>query len=179
MLQYQPLRGSVPIVVGTWGRLTAQMAGQTADEVKIGGSANPRLVPIMRRWLGTHRAGICIGAVTVVDRDRQAARALARREVSLYLGVVAGLDPTIDDPEWLARVRGNAAKLDYAAIGRDISDEMLDRFAFAGAPEDIVRQTEELRAAGATRVEFGTPHGIDPLHGIRLLGEQVLPRLHL
>jgi 5,10-methylenetetrahydromethanopterin reductase len=95
----------------------------------------------------------------------------------LYLGVVAALDPTMDDPEWLSRVRDNAARRDYAAIGRDISDELLDRFAFAGTPEDIVRHTEELRAAGATRVEFGTPHGIDPMQGIRLLGEEVLPRL--
>jgi 5,10-methylenetetrahydromethanopterin reductase len=176
-LQYIPLRSTLPIVVGTWGPQTARMAGEVADEVKIGGSANPSMVPIMRSWLATQSVGICFGAVTVVDRDRQAARALARREVSMYLGVVAGLDPTVDDPEWLSRIRGNAARRDYAAISRDISDEILDRFAFAGTPEDIVRQTEQLRAAGATRVEFGTPHGIDPLHGIRLLGEEVLPRL--
>jgi 5,10-methylenetetrahydromethanopterin reductase len=177
MLHYAPLRAEVPIMVGTWGPRTASMAGQVADEVKIGGSANPRMVPILRQWLATDRIGICLGAVTVVDRDRQAARALARREVSLYLGVVAGLDPTVEDPEWLIRIQGNAARGDYAAISRDISDAILDRFAFAGTPDDIVRQTEELRAAGATRVEFGTPHGIDPPHGIRLLGEEVLPRL--
>jgi 5,10-methylenetetrahydromethanopterin reductase len=177
MLHYEPLRKDVSIMIGTWGPQTARMAGEVADEVKIGGSANPKMVPIMRRWLATDRVGICLGAVTVVDRDRHAARALARREVSLYLGVVAGLDPTVQDPEWLARIQSNAARRDYAAISRDISDEILDRFAFAGAPGDIVRQTEELRAAGATRVEFGTPHGIDSLHGIRLLGDEVLPRL--
>jgi len=178
MLQYEPLRGDVPIMVGTWGPHTARMAGEVADEVKIGGSANPKMVPVMRQWLATDRVGICLGAVTVVDRDRNAARELARREVALYLGVVAGLDPTVADPEWLSRIQSHAARRDYAAISRDISDEMLDRFAFAGTPDDIVRQTQELRAAGATRIEFGTPHGIDPPHGIRLLGEEVLPQLH-
>jgi 5,10-methylenetetrahydromethanopterin reductase len=54
---------------------------------------------------------------------------------------------------------------------------MLDRFAFAGNPDDIVRQVEAARAAGATRVEFGTPHGNNPTEGIRLLGERVLPAL--
>jgi 5,10-methylenetetrahydromethanopterin reductase len=177
-IQYSPQRSGVPIMVGTWGPHTARMAGEVADEVKIGGSANPKMVPIMRQWLATDRVGICLGAVTVVDRDRNAARELARREVALYLGVVAGLDPTVADPEWLSRIQSHAARRDYAAISRDISDEILDRFAFAGTPDDIVRQTQELRVAGATRIEFGTPHGIDPLHGIRLLGEAVLPQLH-
>ncbi len=52
---------------------------------------------------------------------------------------------------------------------------MLDRFAFAGAAHDIIRQVEMLAEAGVTRVEFGTPHGIKPADGVRLLGEQVLP----
>jgi 5,10-methylenetetrahydromethanopterin reductase len=176
-LQYMPLKADVPIVLGTWGRQTARMAGKLADEVKIGGSANPAMVPVMREWIANERVGICLGAVTVVDRDPQAARQLARREVAGYLAVVAQLDPTVDDPEWLARVKASAASQDYAAIARDISDAILDRFAFAGTPEDIVAQVLALRAAGATRVEFGTPHGLDPASGIRLLGEEVLPRL--
>jgi 5,10-methylenetetrahydromethanopterin reductase len=30
--------------------------------------------------------------------------------------------------------------------------------------------------AGARRVEFGSPHGLDAEEGVRLLGERVLPR---
>jgi 5,10-methylenetetrahydromethanopterin reductase len=54
---------------------------------------------------------------------------------------------------------------------------MLEKFAFAGSPADLIRQAETLFAAGAARVEFGTPHGLPPEHGIRLLGEKVLPAL--
>jgi 5,10-methylenetetrahydromethanopterin reductase len=56
-----------------------------------------------------------------------------------------------------------------------IPDRALDSLAFAGTPEDITRQVEDLARAGVGRVEFGTPHGVDPLEGIRLLGERVLP----
>ena len=56
-----------------------------------------------------------------------------------------------------------------------IPDEVLDRLAFAGSPADVVRQVEDLARADVTRVEFGTPHGLDAHEGIRLLGEQVLP----
>lgn len=185
-LQYQPLRSRVPVMLGTWGPRTAELAGEVADEIKIGGSANPAMAGYLRPFVeaGIAKAGrrsgsvgICLGAVTVVDEDREAARALARREVALYLPVVAPLDPSMTDREWLDRITAAAARRDYDAVARDISDEILDRFAFAGRPEDIVRQAEALAAGGATRVEFGTPHGIDPTRGVKLLGERVLPAL--
>jgi 5,10-methylenetetrahydromethanopterin reductase len=66
---------------------------------------------------------------------------------------------------------------DDAAAARLISDDLLECFAFAGNAADITRQAEALFAAGATRIEFGTPHGLPPQNGIRLLGEQVIPHL--
>jgi 5,10-methylenetetrahydromethanopterin reductase len=173
-LKYELPRGHVPITLGTWGERTARTLGALVDEVKIGGSTNPGMVARMREWL-PEPVGICAGAVSVVDRDRAAARALARREVAMYLSVVAALDVTTDDPEWLDRIRRNGQ--DYASISRDISDAQLERFAFAGSPDDIVRQVHAVYTAGATRVEFGTPHGLDAATGIRLLGEAVLPEL--
>lgn len=183
-LNYTPLRPRVPIMIGTWGKLTARMAGEIADEIKIGGSSNPAMVGILQTEIlaGEAKAGrpagsvgICLGAVTVVDEDREAARALVRREAALYLPVVAELDPTLQDPEWLQRIQEAATRSDYEYISRQISDDLLDKFAFAGNPRDIIRQVEKSIEAGASRVEFGTPHGLTSAEGIRLLGEQVLP----
>jgi len=176
-LRYQPTREQVPVTIGTWGQKTALMAADVADEIKIGGSTNPAMVARMRHWLAVSPIGICAGAVTVVDRDRAAARALARREVAMYLTVVAPFDVTLDDPEWLQRIAAHSARQDFDAIARDITDAMLDRFAFSGTPDDILRQVHALRAAGATRVEFGTPHGLQPHTGVRLLGAEVLPHI--
>lgn len=183
-LNYQPLRPDIPLMIGTWGAQTARMAGEIADEIKIGGSSNPAMVGHLRPVIdeGSAKAGrpagsvgICLGAVTVVDNDREAARALVRQEAALYLPVVAALDPTLQDPEWLARLQEAAASQDYAYISAQISDDILDRFAYAGNPQDIIRQVEKLIEAGASRVEFGTPHGLNSPEGIRLLGEKVLP----
>ena len=122
-LRYAPVRAHVPLTLGTWGLRTARLAGAHADEVKVGGSTNPALVGHLRPALDAGAAdvgrapgkvGVCLGAVTVVDEDRAAARARARSEVALYLPVVARLDPTIDDPEWLARIESAAARGDYA-----------------------------------------------------------------
>lgn len=177
----------IPILIGTWGPKLCAIAGELADEVKIGGSANPDIVPVIRDYIGVGAAaagrepdsvGVVIGAVSVIDEDREAARALARREVALYLPVVAQLDPTLTlDPELVARLQDHARRHDYEQAARLVSDDLLDRFALAGNPHDLIRHCERLFAAGAARVEFGTPHGLDAQTGITLLGEKIIPAL--
>jgi 5,10-methylenetetrahydromethanopterin reductase len=76
---------------------------------------------------------------------------------------------------WVKRIAEPARRGDYATVADLIPDSALDRLAFAGTPRDIAHQVEQLASAGVSRVEFGTPHGLDSREGIRLLGEQVLP----
>lgn len=180
-------RAEIPFLLGTWGAATLRACIGEISEVKIGGSANPALIPHFRRIIdeaaravGRNPAdiGLVIGAVSVVDQDGAAARARARREVALYLPVVAALDPTLNlDPELLQRIRTAADRYDFDAAARLVSDDLLQRFAFAGAPHEVAEHTHALFTAGASRVEFGTPHGLTTAEGVRLFGEKVLPAL--
>jgi 5,10-methylenetetrahydromethanopterin reductase len=177
-LQYEPLRSQVPLLIGTWGVRLAAYAGEVAEELKIGGTVNPDLVKVMRSRIGNDRVRIVVGAVTVVDEDRDVARRRAREEAALYFPVVAGRDPTLEVPAGLlAEVRRMVDARDRAAAGRLIPDTLLDRLAFAGTPEDVARQAAALYDAGVARVEFGTPHGVTPLGGVELLARRVLPEL--
>ncbi|MFM2031652.1 MAG: hypothetical protein RLZZ297_417 [Chloroflexota bacterium] len=186
--EYPLPRRPIPIMIGSWGEKLCGLAGELADEVKVGGSANPAVIPHIRSYIdrGSARVGraagsvgIALGAVTVVDDDRAAARRAAREAAVLYLPVVVPLDPTVSvDPELIARLRSHADAGTFAAGAALISDELLDQFAFSGAPHDIVAQCERIYSAGATRIEFGTPHGLhDAAHGVSLLGSRVLPAL--
>jgi 5,10-methylenetetrahydromethanopterin reductase len=148
-LAYEPLRANVPLLIGTWRQRTAAYAATVADEVKIGGSANPDMVRLMRSWLGNEGPRIVVGAVTVVDEDGARARAEARARVQMYLDVVADLDPTLESSE--------AAPL--------------EKFAIAGTPEEVASHAAALYDAGVHRVEFGNPQGFD------LLCDRVLPLL--
>ena len=187
LFQYPVVRASTPLLIGSWGPKLLTLAGELADEVKIGGSSNPALVPVIREHVrqGEVRAGrpegsvgIVFGAVTVVASDGEAARALVRKEVARYLPVVAPLDPTVRfPPEQLKRMRALLdAGLDDDAAAL-VPDDLLDQFAFSGTPRAVAAQATALFAAGATRVEFGTPHGFTDIDGVRLIGEQVLPLL--
>jgi 5,10-methylenetetrahydromethanopterin reductase len=171
-LRYPVRRPEVPLLVGTWSRGLAAFAGREAQELKVGGSANPRLVPLVRELVGNDDVGIVLGAVTVVDEDGDRARRIARREVAPYFDVVGGLDPTVSlEPELVARVRELVRAHDYEGAGALIPDDLLERFAFAGTPEEVARQAQAVLGAGARRVDFGMPHGVE------LLCTQVLPRL--
>jgi 5,10-methylenetetrahydromethanopterin reductase len=186
-LRWPILRSDIPFLLGSWGEQAIRACIDQVAEVKIGGSANPDVIPHFRRVIDAAASlvgragadiGIVVGAVCVVDEDGAAARALARREVALYLPVVAGLDPTVTvEPELLARLRAAAAQYDYTAAAALVSDELLHRFAFAGDPGAVADQAVQIFAAGAARVEFGTPHGLTPARGVQLLGKAVLPRV--
>jgi 5,10-methylenetetrahydromethanopterin reductase len=177
-LRYEPVRAEVPLLIGTRGVRLAAYAGEVAAELKIGGTTNPDVVPVMRSRIGNDRVRVVVGAVTVVDEDAVAARRRAREEAALYFPVVAGLDPTLDVPAGqVEKVRRLVDAGDRAAAGSLIPDALLDRLAFAGTPEDVARQAAALYDAGAARVEFGTPHGLTPGHGIELLAERVVPAL--
>jgi 5,10-methylenetetrahydromethanopterin reductase len=156
-LAFAPVRAHVPLTVGTWGRRTAAWAGTVAAEVKIGGTANPDLIPVVRRWIGNDAVRIVVGAVSVVDEDGRWARERARAAVAPYLEVVAGLDPTLE-------------------LGPGEAPP-LERFAIAGTPDEVTSHVERLWAAGADRVELGTPQGRTVREGVRLHGRRVLPAL--
>ena len=177
----------IPILIGTWGPRLAQLACKFASEVKIGGSANSALAGRMAGILRSgetlnqrppHAVNLVLGCVTVVDEDRTLAREIARRQVARYLTVVYPLDPTIAiDPEWLKRLEDHLKSEDLNGAAALISDEILDIFALAGRPNDIIERCEALYEAGVDRIEFGTPHGVTGERGISLLGKEVLPSL--
>jgi 5,10-methylenetetrahydromethanopterin reductase len=177
-LRFPVLRDQVPLLIGTWAPRLSAFAGEEAQELKVGGSANPDVVPLMRAQIGNSDVRIVLGAVTVVDEDGKASRTIARREVAMYLAVVAELDPTLSlDPELVARIKALVAAGDDDGAGAQIPDDVLDRFAFAGTPEQIAAHAEAVFDAGAGRIDFGTPHGDPELRGVELLCTKVLPRL--
>lgn len=184
-LRYRVRRPDPPLLLGAWGPRGAALAGRIATEIKVGGSANPAMVGVIRERLragagpaGRPDVGVVLGAVTVVDRDGAAARARARTEVAMYLAVVADLDPTAHVPaDLLARVTALVETGDHVAAGRLVPDDVLDLFAFAGTPEQVAEQAQTLIDAGVRRVEFGTPHGLTDERGVELLGTAVLPLL--
>ena len=186
-LRWPVYRSDIPFLLGTWGPKTIKAALEYITEIKIGGTANPDIIPQMKAVIAdaatqVNRAptdiGLVLGAVTVVDLDGEAARAQARREAALYLSIIAQLDVSLNlEPDLLTRIKASTNMYDYERVAGYISDDLLRHLAFAGTPDEVAEQAVALFEAGANRIEFGTPHGLTSSEGIRLLGERVLPPL--
>lgn len=179
-LRWQKIRSDIPFLLGSWGQKTILTCLPWVSEIKLGGTANPGAAGWLKSFLKQHEAsvGIVCGAVTVIDEDGHAARKRARREVALYLPIVAELDKTIMiEPERLNGIREAMKQHDVDKAITYISDDLLSKFAFVGTPDEIIVQAIELFEAGANRIEFGTPHGLNPKNGLALLGDIVLPNV--
>ena len=156
-LHFDRRRDAVPLMLGTWRPRMAALAGEVADELKIGGCANPDMARLVRSWIGNDDVRLVTGAVTVVDEDGDAARALARERVELYLPVVGELDVTLElEP------------------GEPLP---LEPFVLAGTADEVVGRIQALVDAGVGRVELGPPWGTTPESGLWLLADRVLPRV--
>jgi len=176
-----------PLLLGAWGPRGTALAGQIADELKVGGTASPAVIAQARQRVTAASAAagraadsvrVVAGAVTVVAEDGAAARRRARAEVAMYLAVVGALDTTAGLPDGLvSSIAALVATGNDAAAGALIPDEVLDRFAFSGTPEHVAAQARGVIKAGAGRIDFGTPHGLTDADGVRLLGTRVLPLL--
>ena len=172
---FDVLRPEVPLAIGTWSpKLSAVAVEVDADEVAIGGTANPLVVKVMRERVGDSDTSprITVNPVTVVDQDGARARAKAKADAAMYVEVVAKLDPTVEiDPELVRRLGELVAVGEHEAAGNLISDDVLSIFAIAGTVDEVTDHALRLYEAGVQRIDFGGPYGIDLETGLDLLQE--------
>jgi 5,10-methylenetetrahydromethanopterin reductase len=170
---------NIPIYVGGFGQRVLGLAGRLAVEgVKLGGSTNPVLAEKARQTINNSNTRIVLGAVSVIDPDRKAARQLARREVAKYLDVVGSLDITLD-PDELSSLTGFVERFRTGEpeASDAISDSLLDKFAIAGTPEDALEAVARMNGV-VDRFEFGTPHGLhDRASAIHYIGQSIVNEL--
>ncbi len=170
---------NIPVYLGGFGQRVLGLAGRLAVEgVKLGGSTNPVLAEKARQTIDNPHTKIVLGAVSVIDPDRKAARQLARREVAKYLDVVGSLDTTLD-PDQLSSLAGFVERFRAGDPGASdaISDSLLDTFAIAGTPEDAIAAVARMNGV-VDRFEFGTPHGLhDRASAIRYIGQSIVNEL--
>jgi 5,10-methylenetetrahydromethanopterin reductase len=170
---------NIPIYIGGFGHKVLGLAGRLGvDGIKLGGSTNPLLAEKAKQTINNPYVKVVLGAVSVIDADRKAARQLARREVAKYLDVVGSLDTTLGQDE-LASLASFTKKfrLGDPQASDSISDSLLDKFSIAGTPEDAIEAVFKMNGL-VDRFEFGTPHGLgDRTRAIHYIGQSIINEL--
>lgn len=185
--QFDVPKRDIPMFIGTWGPMMAEMAGTIATGIKADCTWSPEYLKTLKERLhkGASKSGrnpddmeLIVGPLTSVSRDREAARDNVRGLLALLqpslapMTAAAGLSP--DDIQ-TAFDRFNAG--DHAGAKTLVSDESIRAFSATGTPRDIIPQIEAILEAGATHIVFGPPLGPDFDEALHLLATEVVPHV--
>jgi 5,10-methylenetetrahydromethanopterin reductase len=186
-LDFQPV-GQVPVYVGAVNAKMLQAAGAWADGVELGAIVSPGYA----RWAweqvaaGAAAAGrkaaaldLASNVLVSVDRDARAARDAVRRVLAYYIHRVelVVLASSGADPDRLERVAKAVVERGAEAGAQLLDDALIDTFAAAGEPEHVAARLREFAAAGLRGVLAWHVIGPDRMRGLRLLAEEVWPRV--
>jgi 5,10-methylenetetrahydromethanopterin reductase len=168
-----PPSSRVPISIGTRSPAVMRLAGELADVALVGARyLSPTLADQYRVWLaeGANRVGRNPAAIEVaprmtlcVSRDGTRARRSVKRYVAHYLVLIRPPEVELYDDRLaaieraLARATGwyfDHERFDPPELDSLITDEMVDRFAIAGTPEECAAHAERLRAMGFDSVSM-------------------------
>jgi 5,10-methylenetetrahydromethanopterin reductase len=163
----------VPICIGTRSPQTMRLAGELADVAIVGARyLTADIARDYRRWIaeGAARAGRPPGQVEIAPRLTLCASrdgAIAKRSVKLhtayYLTLLKPGDIAID-PDRMARIGAAvrrasgwyfAPDVSYPAELHDlIGDDIVERFAIAGTPDECLEQMRRFAGLGFTSVSM-------------------------
>jgi 5,10-methylenetetrahydromethanopterin reductase len=185
-LQFEPVQRDIPILIGTFGQQTCELAGRIADGFVTSCTADPGVFRMLRgrfeagaRAAGRDAAPLQVAAspICALAADGRAAYETLRRMLPRFLPFFHPLTEYAGIPKDLIR-DANAAFMggDLERAAGYVSDDMLRFFAVIGTPREVVAQVEALIDAGVNHVAFTGPVLPDAEQTIRLLGDEVLPR---
>lgn len=169
----------VPIVLGVKGPKALGVAAEIADGVLGAILTSPAHVERIRASTRERRAArfTVIAYVPVaVSRDRESARASMRPLIARYLGVLHGqsilADAGLDGADTGAFRDAVAAGTPAADL---VTDDLIDRLAVAGTPDECRAAMKRWRDAGLDALVAVSPPGVDVDEQIALIGCELVP----
>ena len=182
----RPPAAPVPVDVGAVSRRMMEVSGEFADGVQLGAITSVGYTRWARQRLaaGAKRAGrrvdellLSANVLTSVGPDRAEARHAVKEVLAYYLARVEGVvvDEAGADPDAVAAVRAAVAEGGEQAGAAVLSDSLVDVFAVAGTPDDVIEGLRPFEEAGLDLPLAWYTFGPDRDAGIRLLAEQVRP----
>lgn len=190
-LDFTPIRSNIPIHIAGAAPLVLKTAGRVADGVILGDYASPDVVQwgLQQVEGGANESGKSLDDLqktvwlqTFIHPDGKVARDNARWMVAFVLwGTKAFHDKLgIELP---SELKGNL-NFDYhlspeaaGEVGKLVPDELVNKFALAGTPDEISEQINKLRSVGIQQVAIHPwdVADVSSENAIDLFAKEVIP----
>lgn len=158
----------VPIVIGSWNAKIAAIAGEHAEELQVAEVWNaPYLSELKNNFTGNIRTNgkkmFNIGGMSCISNDIQKACHIAKDTAAIYIPYLNmliqkyGYDPNSD---YFQEIFEHSRNGDYKKSASLISDEIIQKVALVGTPEDIVERIRSLHdSIGIDGIMMSPPYG--------------------
>ncbi|MFQ5912737.1 MAG: LLM class flavin-dependent oxidoreductase [Nitrospinota bacterium] len=191
-LGFEPVRRDLPIYVGSMGPRTLQMASETADGLLLNFFLTPAFLKDAMTYIrkGAERGGKDLNTFDIrsylivsVDKDRRAARNVARGLVASYCARDAA-EPRryrfagIPDEERLEvrdRIRRHSAAGETQKGEAALPEDWVDKLTVSGTPEDVCEKLDQFAQEGLKAPACYQILGPNRLEAIELLAKEVMP----
>jgi alkanesulfonate monooxygenase SsuD/methylene tetrahydromethanopterin reductase-like flavin-dependent oxidoreductase (luciferase family) len=162
----------VPVVIGSWNSKIAAIAGEHAEELQVAEVWNaPYLSELKNNFTGNIRTNgkkmFNIGGMSCISDDIQKACHIAKDTAAIYIPYLNmliqkyGYDPNSD---YFQEIFDYSRKGDYKKSASLISDEIIQKVALVGTPEDIVERIRTLHdSIGIDGIMMSPPYGAGTL----------------
>ncbi|HEC10315.1 MAG TPA: LLM class flavin-dependent oxidoreductase [Acidimicrobiales bacterium] len=176
--------GEVPIYLAATGPRMRALAGELADGV-LALALPPETYPDIVSQVGAGVTGsdrecgpdvpLCVWVSVAPDLER--AREALAPKLALY-----GREMSPDLLDRVGLTPGDFGPLERAwrSGGTNLGESLtpaMERLAVVGDPDRVAGRCSELLVTGVDHLSFGPPFGTDPVAGVGLLLDEVLPRL--
>jgi 5,10-methylenetetrahydromethanopterin reductase len=187
-LDFAPPRHDIPVYVGAVNARMLHAAGAWSDGVQLGAAVSPGYV----RWAWDHIArgaeaagrdpgklDLASNVLVSVDRDASAARHATREVLAYYIHRVEPvvLETSGADPDELARIAQTVIKHGVPAAAELVSDRVIDTFAAAGTPDQVIARLQTYKDAGLRGILAWHVLGPNRQAALRLLADEVRPHV--
>jgi 5,10-methylenetetrahydromethanopterin reductase len=180
-----PALEHVPITLGVMGPMLLELSGQIADGTLFGALAG---VDFFRWAMARVEQGLATSgraadsmaystvALTLVDRDGDAARAAARPIFAAFLGEF-GVNTLTDAYGISAQVTEILERGGPEAMEAEMPDEWLEDLTLVGNPAEVVEKVRRWLAAGIDSICVFLPDEQLERATLELVAEEVIPAL--
>lgn len=161
----------IPVVIGSWNTQIAAIAGEHAEELQVAEVWNaPYLSELKNSFTNNSKISgkkFNIGGMSCISDDIQKACHDAKNTAAIYIPYLNmliqkyGYDTNSDI---FKEIFENSRKGDYKKSASLISDEIIQKVALVGTPEDIVARIRMLHdSIGIDGIMMSPPYGVGTL----------------
>jgi 5,10-methylenetetrahydromethanopterin reductase len=185
-LEFNPVRKKIPFYIGAMGPKMLELSGEIGNGAILSALASVEYHKFVKKHvaLGAEKVSRKLRdfeTVTLfifaVDRNSQTAKDLVKPLIALYLGAI-GVNPLFTE----GGTKEEELRPFIEAVGRGkpavhlVTDELVDRLAIAGTPEECCERLMAYREAGVT-IPVPLLTSPRPKKMIDLIHREILPRV--